>query len=296
MASGYRDHKTLVRSEQFVPCGGVLVAVSTGALQGEDDDNRDDRYGIPGYGPATYGDGFADVYDDWYSNLNDGDFIRYLVSLLPDRPISVLELGVGTGRLLAEFRSLRHHADTLAGIDSSLAMLDKLRARNDLKNVDITVGDFSQQLPNGAFDLIFVGYNTLFNLPDDDALRACLSLVRDKLSPDGFFALDVVIPEPTSTDDVVSVKSLSHDSVTLSVSRHDHHSQRITGQFVNITSQSGVVLRPWSVRYWTPEQLDAHATAAGLSLQSRFADGERTAYDNDNARHISTYILDQSSV
>lgn len=261
-----------------------------GARQGRDNSNDGDRYGIPGYGASTYGDGFADVYDDWYSGLGDGDFIRHVASLLPNCPVSVLELGVGTGRLLAEFRACRLHSDTLAGIDSSVAMLDKLRARNELQDVDVTIGDFSQQLPDGPFDLIFVGYNTLFNLPDDDALHSCLSLVRDKLSPHGFFALDVVIPEPSSTADVVSVKSLSHDSVTLSVSRHDHHSQRITGQFVDITSESGVVLRPWSVRYWTPEQLDAHATAAGLSLQSRFADGNKTSYDSDNARHISTYV------
>lgn len=252
--------------------------------------NFNSRYGIPGYGASTYGDGFADVYDDWYSDLNDGDFIHHVVSQLPNHPVTVLELGVGTGRLLAEFRALRQCNDRLIGIDSSLPMIDKLRARSDLQDVHITFGDFSQQLPDGPFDLIFVGYNTLFNLPDDDALRSCLSLVRDKLSPNGLFALDVVIPEPASTADVVSVKSLTNDSVTLSVSRHDHRSQRIIGQFVEITSASGVVLRPWSVRYWTPEQLDAHAVAAGLSLHSRFADGNRTAHDGENARHISTYI------
>lgn len=264
--------------------------MTEGAKHGANDHNQDGRYGIPGYGASTYGDGFADVYDDWYSGLDDSDFVRHIVSLLPNHPVTVLELGVGTGRLLAEFRTLRHHNDTLAGIDSSLPMLDKLRARNELSDIDITIGDFSQQLPDGPFDLIFVGYNTLFNLPDDDALRSCLSLVRDKLSPNGFFALDVVIPEPASTADVVSVKSLTTDSVTLSVSRHDHLSQRITGQFVDITTASGVVLRPWSVRYWTPAQLDTHATAVGLSLQSRFADGDRSAYDSDNARHISTYV------
>lgn len=271
------------------------MRVIEGARQGQDDRNVSDRYGIPGYGPSTYGDGFAEVYDDWYSGLDDGDFIQYIVSLLPERPVSILELGVGTGRLLAQLRSRRPHNDTLFGIDSSVAMLDRLRTRNDLQDVHVTVGDFSQQLPDGPFDLIFVGYNTLFNLPDEDALHSCLSLVRDKLSFNGFFALDVVIPEPASTADIVSVKSLSRDSVTLSVSRHDHQSQRITGQFVDISSESGVVLRPWSVRYWTPEQLDARAAAAGLSLQSRFADGNRTTYDSDNARHISTYIRANSS-
>jgi hypothetical protein len=57
----------------------------------------DHPYGIPGYDAATYGESFADVYDDWYSDLDDNDFIRYVASQLPDRPATVLELGVGTG-------------------------------------------------------------------------------------------------------------------------------------------------------------------------------------------------------
>lgn len=254
--------------------------------------DRDDanRFGIAGYTSSTYGDSFADVYDDWYSGLNDGDFVRFIASLLPDHPASVLELGVGTGRLLSQFRSLRQHQDRLAGIDSSQSMLDKLRTRNDLADVDVVAGDFSVSLPDGPFDLIFVGYNTLFNLPDEQALRSCLSLVRNKLSPNGVFALDVVVPEAESTSDVVSVKSITRDSVTLAVSSHDHISQRIIGQFVDITTASGVTLRPWSVRYWTPEQLDAHAAFVGLSLRSRHADGDETSHDGDNARHISTYV------
>ena len=248
------------------------------------------RYGIAGYTASTYGDSFADVYDDWYSDLDDNDFIRYIASLLPDRPAKVLELGVGTGRLLAQLTLARQHRDILFGIDSSQAMLQKLRARDDLHDANVTVGDFSKMLPDGPFDLIFIGYNTLFNLPDDDALRSCLALVRDKLSAIGIFAIDVVVPEPASTSDVVSVKSITTDSLTLSVSRHDHFQQRITGQFVDISSTSGVNLRPWSVRYWTPEQLDAHGAAVGLSLHSRYADGDGTAHNSDNARHISTYI------
>jgi trans-aconitate methyltransferase len=248
------------------------------------------RYGIEGYDETTYGDSFADVYDDWYATLADDDFPRYLASLLPDCNADVLELGVGTGRLLSQLRALRTHHDSLSGIDSSQAMLNKLTERNDLHDARITVGDFSQLLPDGPFDLIFVGYNTLFNLPDDDALVSCLSLVHDKLKDTGVFAIDVVVPEPTSTPEVVSVKSVTTESVTLSVSRHDHQSQRIVGQFVEISSASGVKMRPWSVRYWTPPQLDSLATAAGLSLRTRIADGNGRAHDNDDARHISTYV------
>jgi trans-aconitate methyltransferase len=253
-----------------------------------------DRFGIEGYNASTYGDSFADVYDEWYSHLADDDFPRYLARLLPDRPAKVLELGVGTGRLLRHLRALRGNRDEFTGIDSSQAMLDKLQEHHDLRDVRVEIGDFSQQLPEGLFDLVFVGYNTLFNLPDDDALSSCLSLVRTRLNTDGVFAIDVVIPESESSPDVVSVKSITTESVTLSVSRHDHTVQRIVGQFVEISSGSGVTMRPWSVRYWTPAQLDTLATAAGLSLHARVAhgdaDGDSVADGSDDARHITTYV------
>jgi SAM-dependent methyltransferase len=77
------------------------------------------------YGPQTYGERVADLYDDWYQDHPD---TRVAVERLAELagPGPVLELGVGTGRLalpLAE-RDLEVH-----GIDASPAMLDRLRAK-----------------------------------------------------------------------------------------------------------------------------------------------------------------------
>lgn len=266
------------------------------------------RFGIDGYSASSYGDAFADVYDTWYADLKDDDFAMYLATLLPDHTATILELGIGTGRLMEKLASLRGqlqnpHTDLAFGIDSSQAMLDKLKERsaldhvdtqshnNPLSNVTTMCGDFSQQLPDATCDLIFVGYNTLFNLPDDEALASCLRLVRSRLAANGYFALDVVVPEAQSTPQTVTVKSLTSDSVTLAVSRHDHHEQRIIGQFVEIGTSGTPVLRPWSVRYWTPSQLDQHAAAAGLKLVTRIADGYGTQHQPDDARHISVYAI-----
>ncbi len=250
---------------------------------------NDDRFGIAGYTSSTYGDAFADVYDEWYSSLSDSDFVEFIATLLPDRPATILELGVGTGRLLEQLVPMRSHPDIVYGIDSSGAMLNKFTGRVNLQHVTVMQADFSLTLPEATFDLIFVGYNTLFNLPDDDSLAACFSLINDRLSPDGVFALDVVVPEPASSPEVVTVKSMRADGVTLSVSSHDHEQQRITGQFIDITNENGVKLRPWSVRYWTPAQLDSHARQAGLTLVNRIADGNGAVHDEDDARHISVY-------
>ncbi|MBV1894395.1 MAG: hypothetical protein KUG57_10130, partial [Ilumatobacteraceae bacterium] len=56
----------------------------------------------------------------------------------------------------------------------------------------------------------------------------------------------------------------------------------------------GVRLRPWSIRWASPDQLDSMATAAGLTLESRWDDMARTTYDEQHGRHVSTYRKSES--
>lgn len=247
-------------------------------------------YGIKGYTAATYGDSFADVYDDWYSDLDDHDFVARIVRDLPPHPVNILELGVGTGRLVQQLIDLRSDMhDTIVGVDSSQAMLDKADARHFPESVHLSVADFAHSLPNGTFDVIFIGYNTLFNLPDESAVRSCMQLVVERLHDNGSFYFDVV--RPIGNDNLVHrrIRTSSADELVLSVSQHHPESQRITGQFIHFIRSRGVSIRPYSVRYFSPDQLDAMATDCGLRLVVRTEDGDGTLFTADSPRHISKY-------
>lgn len=106
---------------------------------------------MPGYGAATYGDAFADVYDEWYESLDDADFVRFITTHLnthfAQRTASVLELGVGTGRLLAQLISARKEHDVYVGVDSSTAMLAVLGSRHLPAHVSTICCDMSRDLP-----------------------------------------------------------------------------------------------------------------------------------------------------
>lgn len=248
------------------------------------------RFGLEGYGASTYGDSFADVYDDWYDSLDDDDFVASIVRDLPANPVRILELGVGTGRLIAQFLAARPNiADDIVGVDSSHAMIERAARRQFPAHVVLATGDFTKSLPEGLFDVVFVGYNTLFNVADADALQSCLSLVAQHLSPTGQFIVDVVHPTNDESDDHMSVRHMSTNEVVLSVSSHDPDNQRITGQFIQFTDGATVKLRPWSVRYFSPAQLDAIAGTAGLRLISRHSDGTGGAFTESSRRHISRY-------
>ena len=249
-------------------------------------------FGIQGYSASTYGDSFADVYDAWYVDLDDADFIEGIVAALPPTPVQILELGVGTGRLIEQLLAQRPDtSDVIIGVDSSVPMLDAAAIRTFPPNVSLQKCDFSMSLPDGRFDLIFVGYNTLFNLPDEHAMLACFRLVASRLAPHGIFAIDVVSPLLDKPGDHVAVRTMATSEVVLAISSHDAASQRITGQFVQFTDGATPRLRPWSVRYFTPHQLDALAAEAGLVLVTRHEDGIGTEYTADSFRHVSRYSL-----
>jgi len=247
-----------------------------------------DRFGMPGYAAHTYGDAFADVYDEWYADLDDDDFVDTVLAALPGSAARVLDLGTGTGRLLERVAAARRAGgtpgDELTGVDSSEAMLALARRRDSLAAATLVHGDFSVALSDGPFDVVMAGYNTLFNLPDDDALSACLGLVAGVLGESGRFIVDCVMPPRDGGGDHVGVRTITASEVVLSVTRHDAEHRRITGQFVQFTESGGVRLRPWSVRYLSPERLDEIATAQGLALVARHG-----GHGDSTSRHVSTY-------
>ena len=242
------------------------------------------------YHSGTYGKSFADVYDEWYGDLDNLDqLIDLLVELAGDGP--VCELGVGTGRIAMP---LANAGLTVIGVDSSPEMLDQLANRDTKHLIEAVHGDMVDDIPPGPFTLVVIAFNTLFNLLDHDRQAACLQQVASRLGPTGRLVIDAIVPDlpeeqhPEVVDDI-SVRELGIDRVVLSISRHHPNEQSAEGQFVEITESGGVRLRPWSVRYATPQQIDAMATHAGIILEHRWESPDRAAFTPTSGRHVSVY-------
>jgi SAM-dependent methyltransferase len=246
---------------------------------------------VEGYDETTYGRAFADVYDDWYAAISDiPTTVADLTDLAGDGP--VLELGVGTGRLAVPLAERAPHL-RVVGIDTSDDMLDRLRARHQPPNLDVLRGDMVDDLPPGPFSLVFVAYNTIFNLTTADRQLACFRAVADRLAPGGRFVVEAFVPEdPPRDGDHVEIRAIAADRVVLSVSRHDALTQRADGQFVELTERDGIRLRPWSIRYARPAELDEMAARAGLVREHRWEGFGRDAWTPDSPRHVTVYRHD----
>jgi hypothetical protein len=143
--------------------------------------------------------------------------------------------------------------------------------------------------PRGPFTLVFAAVNTFFNLLDEGSQRRCMTSVADRLAAGGRFVIDAFVPDPDKTGDGVHVRSLEANRVVLNVTMTDVTAQKASGQFVELFHGSPVRLRPWSIRWCTPDQLDAMAVAAGLELEHRWGGWRGEPFTADSLRHVSVW-------
>lgn len=241
---------------------------------------------MDGYGPSSYGDSFADVYDSWYGAVSDVDAtVEGVATLAGGGP--VLELGVGTGRLAIP---LAARGLEVVGVDASAEMLDRLKAKDTAGSVRTVEADMADPgVASRHFALAFAAFNTFFNLTDDDAQSRCVASLARVLRPEGRVAIEAFVP-PTDgmTEGGVSVRDITTTHLVLTASHHDPDGQVIHGQHVEMCDD-GIRMRPWVLHYRTPPQLDALFESHGFVLERRHADWADTAFDAGAESHVSVY-------
>jgi SAM-dependent methyltransferase len=262
--------------------------------------------GVKGYGPETYGDRFADVYDDWYGEVSDvAATVAHVTALAAVAPApaagppgAVLELGAGSGRLAVPLAAAG--LDVWA-LDASAAMVARLRAKPGAAGVHSVVGDMADLRALDAvephappFAVVLCAFNTFFNLTSTEAQLGCLRAVAARLAPGGRLVIEAFVPPPGDEEaaavGAVEPRHIGLDEVVLTVSRLDPAARTVTGQHVSLT-EAGMRLRPWVLHYVTPEGLDALAAEAGLALVERRAGWQGEPFTDASLTHVSTYGL-----
>jgi SAM-dependent methyltransferase len=235
---------------------------------------------------SAYGRGFADVYDDWYHDLTDLDACSAAVAVLAGSSLSpVLELGIGTGRIAL---ALVARQLTVMGVDVSPDMVNQLRAKPGGDAIDVVIGDMVNDMPVGPFSVVLAAYNTVFNLMSHQRQQALFATVAPRLVDGGSMVVEAAVPRFDTHGDAIGVRTMTQDTVVLSVARYDVESHLAQGQFVQFIDGS-VRLRPWQICWSTPQQLDEFAAGAGLQLVSRWADWIGTPFSDTAPHHVSVY-------
>jgi SAM-dependent methyltransferase len=129
----------------------------------------------------------AAVYDDdaaMFSAQVVDPVVNSLAMLAGDG--SALEFGIGTGRIALP---LAKRGVKVAGIDLSPQMLNILTAKPGADQLTVMQGDFATTQIAGAFDLVFLVFNTIMNLTTQSQQVACFANAAAHLRPGGILLL-----------------------------------------------------------------------------------------------------------
>jgi SAM-dependent methyltransferase len=200
----------------------------------------------------------------------------------------VLELAIGTGRIALP---LAARGIAVHGVDLSPAMVARLRQRPGGDQLPVVIGDFADVPVPGRFRLIYVVYNTLFNLLTQEAQVRCFENVATHLTEEGAFVVEAFVPSylhRLRDDQYVDAEAVGVDTVRLDVARHDPVTQLLYENHVTLTA-AGLHLNPIVTRYAWPSELDLMARLAGLRRRDRWAGWQREPFTAASRLHVSVY-------
>jgi SAM-dependent methyltransferase len=243
------------------------------------------------YTDATYGDRIAEIYDVRYLEslaADTADAVSFLKALAEEGP--ALELGIGTGRVAIP---LTEAGVDVHGVETSDAMVSKLRAKPGGDGIDITIGSFADFSLETRFPLVYVVFNTFFSLLTQDEQVSSFEAVARHLTAGGAFVMQAFVPDVTRFEGQhqrVAVESVGIDEITLEMSSHDAVAQRTDSQYV-LLRQGDVRLFPVRIRYAYVSELDLMARLAGLRLRERWATWKREPFPSASWSHISVWEL-----
>jgi len=231
------------------------------------------------------GDRWAGAYPDLTFGPDPAPAVEFLAALA-DGAGRVLELGIGGGRVA---RPLTRHGITVEGIEASQAVLDRLRATPGAESIPVTLGDLADVPVDGAFGLVYLVWSGLFHLPSQARQVDCFRNAARVLAPGGAFVIECFVPGPAQFDRGVEVNTVTEESASMTLTRHDPVAQRIFTQRVRFGDGRKVRMFPVAMRYCWPSELDLMAELAGLRLRERYADWSRAAFGADSRSHVSVY-------
>lgn len=212
--------------------------------------------------------------------------VRLLAELAGDGV--AVEFAVGTGRLALPLADV---GITVTGIDLSEPMLAQLAAKPGADRIDVSVGDMTTTQICADAALVYLVFNTITNLRTQRRQADCFRNAAAHLRPGGRFVIETGVPQlrrlppgDTIIPFDVSASHLGFDEYIdfveqISVSHHYY----IDGQRARTSSAA--------FRYVWPSELDLMAEMAGMELEHRWADWQRSPFTGQSRSHVSIWQL-----
>lgn len=239
---------------------------------------------VEGFDPATsFGPEVARRYDA-HPRGDEAQTADFLAERAGEGP--ALEFAIGTGRIGLP---LFARGTRIVGIELSTDMVEQLHAKPGGDEIDVAVGDMSTTQVPGKYPLVYLVFNTIFNLLTQDDQIRCFENATRHLTDDGVFVVEAAVPQAwTKQHDYVSPEYVGKHQVVLDVCHYDPVTQLLEENHVQLSSD-GIRFGPIVCRLIWPSEMDLMARIAGLHLVERWGGWEREPFTALSDRHVSVY-------
>jgi hypothetical protein len=234
-----------------------------------------------------FGERVAARYDNTSWSMFDPALLAatadFLAELAGDG--AALEFAIGTGRVAVP---LAEKGVRVAGIDSSEPMLRRLREKG--AGIEAVEGDMATTRVPGEFSLVYLVFNTIFNLTTQDGQVACFENAAAHLDAGGRFVIEARVPELQRLPLGQTVLPWRADPGGMSYYVYDTVVQRLSGQHYHFHEDGTVEASPTEMRYVWPAELDLMARVAGMRVENRFGGWGKEPFTHLSPSHISVYV------
>lgn len=240
------------------------------------------------YEIGTYGRVWAPHYDDIYEEIDQSTI--ELLAGYAGRGGRALELAIGSGRIALPLAAA---GVEVVGVDISEEMVSLLRAKPGGEAIEVVIADFADVPVEETFPLVYLAFNTLFALLDQDRQVECFANVARALEPGGRFVLDSFVPDLQRYDHMntrLGVSSItSNEAHAYELAIHEPLTQRVIAHHVRRLEDGTTVVLPVTIRYVWPSEMDLMARLAGLALEQRWGWYDRRPFTERSGQYVSVY-------
>jgi SAM-dependent methyltransferase len=210
---------------------------------------------------------------------------------------SVLELACGTGRVSLPLAEAGYFVTC---IDLSEEMLNVFRSKlsaasEDIRNrIALTRADMSDFTLNDRFSLIIIPFRAFQSLTEESGIRSCLGHVREHLTENGLFIINVFRPYGVLDESWCYPDTIQWERDDLKTGSHvvkKHRGEKIDpvrqlifpGFTYEITGPNGdrnLLHEKLCLKYYTYQQLKELLTESGFSISEEFGWYDKSGIEN----------------
>jgi SAM-dependent methyltransferase len=210
--------------------------------------------------------------------------VNFLAHLAGTGP--ALEFAIGTGRVAIP---LMQRGVSVTGIELSEHMLATLHAKVSAEQLPTVRGDMASTVVPGQFSLVYLVWNSISNLRTQPEQVDCFRNAARHLTPGGRFVIELWVPPLRRLPPGQIAVPFDVSDGHLGFDTYDVVTQQCTSHHYRRDADGTLRYDSGNFRYIWPAECDLMAQLAGMVLEERVEDWNRTPFDADSEKHISVW-------